>query len=153
MTESLAEARARPHISWMMVRRLSIGLAAALSFLIAQAVAQSPRAESCVEIGGSIFCGATGSNNRVGRSVIFNQGPTGTQVGNTLYRGLRAERVLPLPPPSVLSRDAVRPGGYIDFSRGRDFGAFVFPLENKLQGRVTGARAGPRGPSLPPLSR
>lgn len=55
---------------------VAAGLAAAL--LLAAPV----QAQSCTTIGSSTFCGARGSHNTVGNTVIFNQGRAGKRVGN-----------------------------------------------------------------------
>lgn len=114
-------------------------------------------AGGCVAIGPSIFCGAEAAHTVIGRSAIFRTGRPGEIAGGflfldrpgrpTLRQVLRREirpRADPLP-------QAPRPGQYIDFQRGKDFGAFEFPLTNKLGGTIAGSRAGPLGPRLPPL--
>lgn len=134
-----------------------LGLASALFAALLMSGAGDSRAEGCTTIGGSIFCGADGAHKAVGRRVIFNQGPSGRLTGTILtrerYRGLYATQVLPQPRPPAAGPSVRRPGSFIDFNRGRDFGAFVFPLENKLRGTIAGARPGRVGPSLPPLKR
>lgn len=42
----------------------------------------SAQAQSCATIGSSTFCGARGSHNTVGNTMIFNQGPAGRRVGD-----------------------------------------------------------------------
>lgn len=115
------------------------------------------RAEGCTTIGGSIFCGANAAHNKVGRRVIFNQGPSGELTGSILtrerYRGLYGTQVLPLPRPAGPGPNAAPPGNFIDFSRARDFGAFEFPFVNKRGDSVAGARAGRLGPRLPDFKR
>ena len=51
------------------------GLAVAL-------LAGGAQAQSCTTIGSSTFCGARGSHNTVGNTMIFNQGPAGQRIGN-----------------------------------------------------------------------
>ena len=117
---------------WLIVASLT------LAAFFATGIAAS-RAEGCVTIGGSIFCGTNGAHNEVGRQVIFNQGPSGELTGSILrrerYRGLYGTQVLPLPRPAGPGPSAATPGSYIDFSRSRDFGAFEFPFMNKQGGR------------------
>src|SRR3546814_3659162 len=40
------------------------------------------QAQSCTTIGSSTFCGARGSHNTVGNTMIFNNGPAGQRVGD-----------------------------------------------------------------------
>ena len=125
--------------------------------LIATIGSGAVRAERCITIGTSIFCGTNAAHKNNGRSVIFNRGPVGALNGSILvrkrYRGLYATQVLPLPRPPSPGPNAPPPGSYIDFSRARDFGAFEFPFVNKRGGTVAGARAGRLGPSLPSFKR
>ncbi len=54
-------------------------------------------AQSCATIGSSTFCGARGSHNTVGNTMVFSTGPAGQRIGNyavigapgrtSLYRG------------------------------------------------------------------
>lgn len=44
-------------------------------------------AQSCATIGSSTFCGARGSHNTVGNTVIFNNGPAGRRVGDYTVTG------------------------------------------------------------------
>lgn len=44
-------------------------------------------AQSCATIGSSTFCGARGSHNTVGNTVIFNNGPAGRRIGSTTVTG------------------------------------------------------------------
>jgi len=63
-------------------------------------------AQSCTTIGSSTFCGARGSHNTVGNTIIFNNGDAGRRIGNysvigtpprtQVYRG--AERSTLVPP-------------------------------------------------------
>jgi hypothetical protein len=63
-------------------------------------------AQSCTTIGASTFCGARGSHNTVGNTMIFNNGDAGRRIGNysvigtpprtQVYRG--AERSSLVPP-------------------------------------------------------
>ena len=127
-----------------------------IAFATVLAVGEA-RAEGCVTIGGSIFCGTTGAHNGVGRQVIFNQGPRGRLTGSILtrerYRGLYGTQVLPRERAAAPGPGTPKPGSFIDFSRGRDFGAFEFPFVNKRGGSLAGARAGRLGPRLPAFGR
>src|SRR3546814_11256383 len=40
------------------------------------------QAQSCTTIGASTLCGASGSHNTVGNTMIFNNGPAGQRVGD-----------------------------------------------------------------------
>ena len=51
------------------------------------AVTQPAEAQSCTSIGSSVFCGARGSHNTVGRTIIFNNGPAGKRVGSFAVTG------------------------------------------------------------------
>lgn len=51
-------------------------------FLLLTAAAATANAQSCATIGSSTFCGARGSHNTVGNTMIFNNGPAGQRVGN-----------------------------------------------------------------------
>ena len=51
------------------------------------AVPQPAEAQSCTSIGSSVFCGARGSHNTVGRTIIFNNGPAGKRVGSFAVTG------------------------------------------------------------------
>ena len=44
-------------------------------------------AQSCTTIGSSTFCGARGSHNTVGNTVIFNNGPAGQRIGSYTVTG------------------------------------------------------------------
>ncbi len=44
-------------------------------------------AQSCATIGSSTFCGARGSHNTVGNTVIFNNGPAGRRIGSYTVTG------------------------------------------------------------------
>jgi len=48
---------------------------------------QNAAAQSCTTIGSSTFCGARGSHNTVGNTVIFNNGPAGQRVGSYTVTG------------------------------------------------------------------
>src|SRR3546814_7298252 len=48
---------------------------------VAVLLAGAAQAQSCTTIGSSTFCGARGSHNTVGNTMIFNQGPAGQRVG------------------------------------------------------------------------
>lgn len=45
-------------------------------------LAGAAQAQSCTTIGSSTFCGARGSHNTVGNTMIFNNGPAGQRVGD-----------------------------------------------------------------------
>jgi hypothetical protein len=58
------------------------------AFSAAGAAAPAPAAaQSCATIGSSTFCGARGSHNTVGNTVIFNNGPAGRRVGGYTVTG------------------------------------------------------------------
>ena len=107
------------------------------------AVPSAPaRAQSCINIGSTIVCGTRGSNNRVGRVVIFNQGRPGAIVGDGLEVDengrRRLDRVLPKQPRASGATPPGRPpGSFVDLHRGKDFGA-------------TGLRSGPSFGGLRP---
>lgn len=64
----------------MLPRLLTAASAAAsLAVLLLAGAAQ---AQSCTTIGSSTFCGARGSHNTVGNTMIFNQGPAGRRIGD-----------------------------------------------------------------------
>lgn len=75
------------------LRRALPGLAGLL--LLAGAVAAGVQAlgarpavaQSCTTIGSSTFCGARGSHNTVGNTVIFNNGPAGRRIGDVTVTG------------------------------------------------------------------
>lgn len=69
-------------------KRLLPGLAALLLLgAAAPAALQSAAAQSCTTIGASTFCGARGSHNTVGNTVIFNNGPAGKRIGSYTVTG------------------------------------------------------------------
>ena len=118
------------------------------------------RAEGCVQIGASLFCGTEGAHRVIGRSVIFRSGRPGdlgagvlrreSERGPTLGQVLRSAR------PEASGHEPPErggPGGFIDLQRGKDFGAFVFPLRNRLGATISGDRPGRLGPSLPAFQR
>lgn len=59
--------------------------AAALAAVLLSAA--PARAQSCTTIGSSTFCGARGSHNTVGNTVIFSTGEAGRRVGNYTVTG------------------------------------------------------------------
>ncbi|WP_193367314.1 hypothetical protein [Pelagibius marinus] len=61
-------------------------LAGALSAAAAGS-ATPAAAQSCATIGSSTYCGARGSHNTVGNTVIFNNGPAGRRVGDYTVTG------------------------------------------------------------------
>jgi len=63
-------------LSHRTIAALAAGLAATLL------TAGAAQAQSCATIGSSTFCGARGSHNTVGNTMIFNQGPAGRRVGD-----------------------------------------------------------------------
>jgi hypothetical protein len=62
-----------------MMKSLLSGLA---GVLLLTGVAATATAQSCATIGSSTFCGARGSHNTVGNTMIFNNGPAGQRIGN-----------------------------------------------------------------------
>jgi hypothetical protein len=71
-----------------MMKRLYSGLAGALLLSTAAAAgAPAATAQSCTTIGSSTFCGARGSHNTVGNTMIFNTGPAGQRLGNFAVTG------------------------------------------------------------------
>lgn len=78
-----------------MLQRLIISALAPV--LLLAAGLGTAAAQSCATIGSSTFCGARGSHNTVGNTMVFNTGPAGQRVGNysvigtpgrtSLYRG------------------------------------------------------------------
>jgi len=84
---------------------LALGLAAAMP-----AGAGSAAAQSCTTIGSSTFCGARGSHNTVGNTMIFNNGPAGRRVGDYAVTGtpprtsvIRGARTSPLAAPRTFA--------------------------------------------------
>jgi hypothetical protein len=80
------------------------GLAAALL------LTGAAQAQSCTTIGSSTFCGARGSHNTVGNTMIFNTGPAGQRIGNYGVIGtpprtqvIRGAERSPLAPPRSFS--------------------------------------------------
>ena len=73
---------------------LVIAAAAGFALLAAGPAA----AQSCTTIGSSTFCGARGSHNTVGNTMIFNNGPAGQRLGNYAVTGT---------PPRALPRTGV----------------------------------------------
>ena len=83
--------------------------AAALTVLLLGApllTSGSAAAQSCTTIGSSTFCGARGSHNTVGNTMIFNNGPAGRRVGDYAVTGtpprtsvIRGARTSPLSAP------------------------------------------------------
>ncbi|HMA15111.1 MAG TPA: hypothetical protein VKP12_10030 [Kiloniellaceae bacterium] len=62
--------------------RLLAAAPAAAGLAAVLLLAGPAQAQSCTTIGSSTFCGARGSHNTVGNTVIFNQGPAGQRIGN-----------------------------------------------------------------------
>jgi len=67
-------------------------------------------AQSCTTIGSSTFCGARGSHNTVGNTMIFNNGPAGRRVGDYAVTGtpprtsvIRGARTSPLAAPRTFA--------------------------------------------------
>ena len=110
-------------------------------------------AQSCATIGDSVHCGTSGAQNRVGRTVIFNQGPTGKTLGDFLeIEGedgrTRIDGELPAAPAPRARPQTNAPGSFIDLKRGRDFGAFEFPIRRSLSPLGGGGAAlRPSGPN------
>jgi hypothetical protein len=89
------------------IPRFSAPLLLAGTLLLAGLLPVAPAAaQSCTTIGASTFCGARGSHNTVGNTMIFNNGDAGRRIGNysvigtpprtQVYRG--AERSSLVPP-------------------------------------------------------
>ncbi len=110
-------------------------------------------AQSCVTIGNSIYCGTRGAHNRIGNTVIFNQGRPGLTLGDLLIlqgrTSSRVDRVLPVERKSGATPPGVPPGRAIDANRGKRFGAFEFPARSGFVSRGAGVRGGltPSGPN------
>ena len=83
MTLSRPGMRLLPNLVPSLVPSLVPGLAG----LLLLAAASSAAAQSCATIGSSTFCGARGSHNTVGNTVIFNNGPAGQRIGNFTVTG------------------------------------------------------------------
>jgi hypothetical protein len=67
------------------VKQFLPGLAAFAGALLLAAVAA--QAQSCATIGASTYCGARGSHNTVGNTMIFNTGPAGQRLGSFTVTG------------------------------------------------------------------
>ena len=101
-------------------------------------------AQSCATIGSSTFCGARGSHNTVGNTVIFNNGPAGRRIGNYTVTGtpprsemLRSARQSPLSAPRTYAGVAapkkfVGTGPYYD-SRIAALRAEILAIEAQYQ--------------------
>jgi hypothetical protein len=74
--------------------------AAALAAALLSAGTAPAQAQSCTTIGSSTFCGARGSHNTVGNTVIFNTGDAGRRIGNYTVTGT--------PPRTQVHRSAER---------------------------------------------
>ena len=71
----------------------------------AAALSGGAAAQSCATIGSSTFCGARGSHNTVGNTMIFNNGEAGRRIGNysvigtpprtQIYRGAETTTLVP----------------------------------------------------------
>lgn len=80
-------------------------LVGGLLFAGALASAVPAAAQSCTTIGSSTFCGARGSHNTVGNTIIFNNCDAGRRIGNysaigtppntRLYRGATTSTLVP----------------------------------------------------------
>ena len=53
-----------------------------VGLLLITGAATTAQAQSCTTIGSSTFCGARGSHNTVGNTMIFNTGRAGQRIGN-----------------------------------------------------------------------
>lgn len=53
-----------------------------IGVLLITGAASTAQAQSCATIGSSTFCGARGSHNTVGNTMIFNNGRAGQRIGN-----------------------------------------------------------------------
>ncbi len=128
------------------ISRFSTPLLLAAALLFAGTLQSTPpaAAQSCATIGSSTFCGARGSHNTVGNTIIFNNGDAGRRIGNysligtppnsRLYRG--AERS-DLVPPRTFSgvRTATRLPGSGEFydSRIAALRAEILAIEAQYQ--------------------
>jgi hypothetical protein len=65
-----------------MFHRLLAAAPAAAGLAAVLLLGAPAQAQSCTTIGSSTFCGARGSHNTVGNTMIFNQGPAGRRIGN-----------------------------------------------------------------------
>ncbi len=129
-------------------------LAASTLALFTTLVPAAPAtAQSCVTIGKSIYCGTRGAQNRIGNTVIFNQGRPGLTLGDLLIiqgrTGSRVDRVLPVERKSGSTPPGVPPGRAVDANLGKRFGAFEFPARGGFLSRGAGVRGGltPSGPN------
>lgn len=88
---------------------LLTGLTAGLLLFSAAAA----NAQSCTAIGKSTFCGARGSHNTVGRTMIFNNGPAGERVGNYVVVGdpPRTRAIVGMPTRELGPPRSVSPAG------------------------------------------
>mgnify|MGYP007073226067 CR=1 FL=1 len=67
-----------------MTKTIPTSLAGLLLLILAAVPAA---AQSCATIGSSTFCGARGSHNTIGNTMIFNTGPAGQRSGNYMVTG------------------------------------------------------------------
>jgi len=74
---------AAPLLAGLVLAGLMLAAAPAVLMLAAQPAG----AQSCTTIGSSTFCGARGSHNTVGNTVIFNNGQAGKRVGSFTVTG------------------------------------------------------------------
>ena len=131
----------------------SLLMATALAFASSWVPVTPASAQSCVTIGGSIYCGTRGAQNRIGNTVIFNQGRSGLTLGDLLIiqeRGAsRVDRVLPVERKSGATPPSVPPGRAVGVDRSRRFGSFEFPVRSGFVSRGGGVRGGltPSGPN------
>ena len=105
----------------MMKRFLAISSSLVLLMgLAATPVVSSAAAQSCATIGTSTFCGARGSHNTVGRTMIFNNGAAGQRLGSFSVTGTP-------PRTSVLrgaeSRGLAAPRTFTGVATSRRFGS------------------------------
>lgn len=98
-----------------MTKLLLPGLTGLLLLTLAAAPAA---AQSCATIGSSTFCGARGSHNTVGNTVIFNNGPAGHRIGNYTVTGTPPRTSLYR---STESRDLVGPRTFAGVATPRRF--------------------------------
>lgn len=109
-----------------LMARIILYLPALAGLLLAGALAPAipaAEAQSCATIGASTFCGARGSHNTVGNTVIFGTGPAGRRVGDFTVTGT--------PPRTQLlrgaeSRGLVGPRTFTGVARAKPLGGDLY---------------------------